>query len=183
MKELKPGTKVRVRLDYDILETVYLTPDDFDACGTEGVVLENDGDHDRFGRAEGPIQKVAFGNITWYIPESILDVVADDLTEYKKLVADTLKKEKSIFTEAEFDYFVDTFGLEEVINPYPEPAPGSVVRHKSMSIAFIRQWGSGQDGADNNWRGTDGTVRSWGEIKNNVVILESVAKGAPGYAS
>ncbi len=64
-----------------------------------------------------------------------------------------------------------------------EPAPGSIVRHKSSSVAYVRLWGRGVDG-EFNWASTDG-YRSdrlrWDDIKDNVVVVVDVPPGAMSY--
>lgn len=78
---------------------------------------------------------------------------------------------------------VPTDRLTKVEPSKPEPAPGSIARHKSPSVAYVRPWGCGVDG-DHNWASTDGYKSDrlkWDEIKDHVVVVVDVPPGATSY--
>lgn len=77
---------------------------------------------------------------------------------------------------------VEADRLKEVNPLPPEPPKGSVVRHRSMSIAFIRPWAAVQDG-EANWDSTSPNAsrgRKWKEIAKYVVVVYHT-QGAERY--
>lgn len=77
-------------------------------------------------------------------------------------------------------YGVGFWSLLSVEPPIAEPPPGSIVRDKFQSIAWVRAWGYTEDGVANWVRtGTEGAVH-WHEIANRVVVILDTA-GADGY--
>lgn len=77
-------------------------------------------------------------------------------------------------------YSVEFWSQLSLEPPIAEPAPGSIVRDKFQSIAWVRPWGYTEDGGA-NWErtGTEGATH-WHEIANRAVVILDTA-GADGY--
>lgn len=66
----------------------------------------------------------------------------------------------------------------------PEPSPGSIARHVSMSVAYSRPWGQLVDG-QKNWASTQllqPELERWDDIKHKVVVIVDT-NGADSYRS